>query len=140
MEHVKDEFDAAVEAASNIKSVSIVFCIVDRNAGVRLPGSKDGTIASDGIKEEGLAQFFLAANGESEETVKYTLIQRTPNVWKDEHFAKLTYYLTFCFSGSGVRCCVPSPLFYASKLVEFCKKELNGDKPNAEMNVYAHYL
>ena len=71
---------------------------------------------------------------------RYTIIHHFPVVWSDEHFAKLTHYLTCEYPNWPGSLNVPCPLMLSSKLAEITRTKYGSQNPSDNLEDYLHYI
>lgn len=129
----KEEIDSILEM---IGEISLIYCIVEKDSDIYLMNEnvKPGTV----INCPNSKDFYLISKPNI--PTKYKILYNTSNVWDNNHFKKLTFYLTFCYPNHFETIKIPLPLRYAIKYSKFCFSVLNSKRPNKNLQSLVHYL
>ena len=151
MKKVKEqEVKAIINALDPSLNISIIFCIVKKKSQVKFINEKGnvpkpGTIVTEKINSVDIPEFYLMSHDASlgggvASPTRYTIIHHFPVVWSDEHFAKLTHYLTCEYPNWPGSLNVPCPLMLSSKLAEITRTKYGSQNPSDNLEDYLHYI
>jgi len=130
---------------------SLIFIIAQKRGSIRimnaesnsLQNAKPGTVITEGISANGVAEFYLIshhANQGSATPTRYTVIHHSPVTWTDDQIITLTHYMTLQYPNWSGSIRIPACLMLATRLAEMSKTHLASQKVSDRLKKYLHYL
>jgi len=138
-----------LEEASPQTSFTFIVCqkhgslrIMQQN-GSSIKNCQPGTVVTDEISINGVAEFYLISHSARQGTAtptRYTILHNSSlDAWNDDHLITLTQYLTAIYPNWQGTIRIPAVLMLAGRLAEQKRTHLSDDI-NPRLNRFLHFL